>query len=573
MRRRREEHPDQGAGRRGRGAGNRPGAYQSDALARAPRPAYEQYEIYEEYEETSSPQQPAPPRATVVMPAVTLPAVPTTSSPREAPDPHGSRPGWRRTGGPDLSRQSGDVGLEDEDDSWLTGTQRAPRRRVSAQPLRSTRAPENDSYGEEGSGSWHDAPTGAWGTARVPRNALHPASGPGASGTLRSPYDSLVATRTAVAARPANPHHRLTAAERVAPTVVPAGHPGRIRRLTQRVADTVFIPATRRVLPRPLRRGLAHVGGAIAAVARRPALASALVLVALLAGFVLDVSGAAQQAGLFSASAWQALGGSLPSSNGIATGPITAPTNYDIKHYMSKYGFFQPGAPTPLSGDEASRLAQMLPSAIRAAAAYDKRYNQSIEPQMLLYWTHAEGIRGRINYSNCANQNTPAGTTYFSYIANCNQASFWQLGYGNQFGVIYVLRNAFTDLYGDPNDAQLVAKVGQGVLDFDKQAGTTPACGGYSCTFPAKTIDDILSGVNLRTGVVAQDNWWAAVLSRDPAINCYMIAHALTFFNHEATRHWVGCYYAAPCWQRNSDRLGDILAAWSSLIKAAGIQS
>ena len=131
----------------------------------------------------------------------------------------------------------------------------------------------------------------------------------------------------------------------------------------------------------------------------------------------------------------------------------------------------------------------------------------------LVFWTHAEGIRGRINYSNCANQ-VPSGG-YFQVIQNCNRANFWQLGYGNQFSVIYVLKNAFTDLYGDPNDKQAVARVGQAVLDFDRKMGTTPQCGGYSCTFPAKTIDEIMDGIDMRTGVVAEGNWWAAVLYLD----------------------------------------------------------
>jgi hypothetical protein len=565
MRRRRERHQGQGDDRQGGNAGNQTPAYQPDGLARASRPAYEQYEIYEEYEATAPPQQPARQRSTVVIPAMTLPSVPAMPATRVSREPRRPTPGWRRTGDPDLSRDTYDA---DEDDSWLTGNTRAappaPRRPVRAQlapaptPLEEERVP---------SGTWHDTPTGAWDATRGWEGA------PGAAESAYAPYDSRVATRTTVAPRPQNPHHRLTQAERIAPSVLRVRQPGRIRRLTQRVAGTILIPTTRSLLPRPARVVLGRLGGALAAITRRPTLASAVVLSALLIGFLLDVTGAAQQAGLFSANAWQAIAGALPSTNAIVSGQMSAPPNYDIQHYMDKYGFFRPGPATAIAADEAARLTQMLPAATRAAAAYDQRYNKSIEPQMLLYWTHSEGIRARINYSDCANENTPGGTSYFTYIANCDHASFWQLGYGNQFGVIYVLRNAFTDLYGDPNDTQLVAKVGQGVLDFDKQAGTTPACGGYSCTFPAKTIDDILSGVNLRTGVVAEGNWWASVLSRDPAINCYMIAHALTYFSHEATRNWVGCYYATPCWQRNSDRLGDILAAWPNLIKAAGIQS
>jgi hypothetical protein len=235
---------------------------------------------------------------------------------------------------------------------------------------------------------------------------------------------------------------------------------------------------------------------------------------------------------------------------------------------MDKYGFFTPGAATAIPSWEQQNLVQMMGPDIHATAAYNKRYGKSIEPQLVMYWTHAEGIRGRINYSNCANESSD----YFGHIANCDHASFWQLGFGNQFGVIYVLKNAFADIYGDPNDRQKVQQVGQGVLDFDRKAGTTPQCGGYSCTFPAKTIDEIMQGINLRTGVVTEGNWWASVLSRDPAINCYMIAHALTYFNHDATRNWVGCYYATSCWQRNSDRLGDIIASWPDLLRASGIK-
>jgi hypothetical protein len=543
MRRRREDNRDQNPKRPARGASERRATFQSDSLARAPYPAYEDYEIYEEF----AAEQPPPPaqgqsRATLVMPAVTLPSVPTVQTPEGYTVPRHRTAGWRRTGGPDLSDEADEaIDPEEDDEGWLVGKAPAPRRSGVRRAQRATgshaAAPAPDSR----AASWHNTQTGAWGAA----------------------------TRTTLAPRPQNPHHRLTHAERIAPAAVPVG---RVRRLTQRVADIVFIPAARHVMPKPIRAVFGRIFGFVGAIARRPALASLVVLAMLVLGILADVTGAAQEAGLFSASAWRALAGSVPSTNALVNGPITAPPVYDAKHFMQKYGFFQPGPATGIGADETARLVQMLPSAIRAAEAYDKRYNKSIEPQMLLYWTHAEGIRARINYSNCANEDPRPGTSWNTDIENCNHASFWQLGYGNQFGVIYVLRNAFTDLYGDPNDTQLVAKVGQWVLDFDQQIGTTPACGGYACAFPAKSIDDILSGVNLRTGVVAEDNWWASVLSRDPAINCYMIAHALTFFSHEATRNWVGCYFAAPCWQRNSDRLGDILTAWPDLLKATGLQ-
>jgi hypothetical protein len=232
-------------------------------------------------------------------------------------------------------------------------------------------------------------------------------------------------------------------------------------------------------------------------------------------------------------------------------------------HYVMKYGFYWPTAHWVLPADERQRLVAMLPFAVAAAQRLNARYGTTIEPQMLLFWTHSEGIGARVNYSNCANEGTPRGTSYFTYITNCDTPSFWQLGYGNQFGVIYILKTAFTDMYGNPNDPHLVARVGQAVLNADRQQRTTPRCGGYSCTFPAMTIDQIMAGVSLQHKTTA--NWWASVLSRSPGINAYMDARALTWFSHAATRNWVGCYYAAPCWRYESNRLGDILAAWPSL--------
>jgi len=528
-------------------AGGRPAMYQSDALARAPhpaQPAYGQYEIYEEYEDLSPSSPlgaPGRPRSTVVMPAVTLPSVPANPTPQDRARSLRSSAGWRRTSGPDLTRDP------DDDDGWLND-----------KPTPSKRARVRK--GQRGGGSQASAaapdPRGAgWGQ-------------PAADDSSPSARDTAI--RPSLAPRAQNPHRLLTQAERIAPKAVPTRS---VAPTTDRAgADIVFIPAARHTVSRPIRSGSRRALALVGAIARRPALMSGIVLVVMLLGIIASITGAAQEAGIFSVGAWRALAGAAPATNLVISGPITAPANFDAKHYVQKYGFFQPGPPTAIGADESARLVQMLPAAIRAAAAYDKRYNKSIEPQMLLFWTHAEGIRARINYSNCANESPRPGTTWNTDIENCDHANFWQLGYGNQFGVIYVLRNAFIDLFGDPNDTQLVAKVGQWVLDFDKQMGTTPPCGGYSCTFPAKTIDQILSGVNLRTGVVAEGNWWASVLSRDPAINSYMIAHALTYFSHEATRNWVGCYYAAPCWQRNSDRLGDILAAWPDLLKAAGIQ-
>ncbi len=294
-----------------------------------------------------------------------------------------------------------------------------------------------------------------------------------------------------------------------------------------------------------------------------------LTIVTVLSVMVTTAVSTGQVAAFLAGSSWQSLSGS---GTAPTPTPRPAPDILDTGHYVAKYGFDWPKDTRPLPEDERQRMIFMLPAAYRAASAYDERYHQSIEPELIVWWTHAEGIGARINYSNCANRPTRPGTNYFTNIENCPVANFWQLGYGNQFSVIYVLKNAFSDLYGNPNDTALVQKVGQWVLDFDQQQGTVPKCGGYTCTFPAKTIDQISGGINQSTGAMTEDNWWASVLSRDPAINCYMVAHALTFFNHDATRNWVGCYYAEPCWGYESNRLGDILAVWSELRRAANIQ-
>ena len=247
----------------------------------------------------------------------------------------------------------------------------------------------------------------------------------------------------------------------------------------------------------------------------------------------------------------------------LPAGLNTTDTNY----YISKYGFDSPGSVGSLGSAEQQRLTKMLPFAMTATARYDARYNAHVEPEMLLWWTHAEGIGARVNYSNCANESPAAGQSFFSDIENCDRPDFWQLGYGNQFGNIWVLKDAFTDMHGDPNDPALVQKVGQAVLDYDLSQHTVPACGGYSCTFPAMTIDQIMADVHWHASdhQETRSNWWASVLSRDPGINSYMLALALTNFSHDQTRTWVGCYYAEPCWQGESNSLWQVLDAWKAM--------
>ncbi|MBF6591431.1 MAG: hypothetical protein IVW57_13015, partial [Ktedonobacterales bacterium] len=203
---------------------------------------------------------------------------------------------------------------------------------------------------------------------------------------------------------------------------------------------------------------------------------SVLVLLAVLGGILADATGIGRDLGLPTPAPWLVLSGVGLGPTPTPVPPPPAPNFLDAAHYVNTYGFDypQPQHIRPLPADERQRLIFMLPYAVKAAAAYDQRYRASIEPQLIVWWTHAEGIGGRINYSNCANYTTRAGTNYFSNIENCPRANFWQLGYGNQFSVIYVLKNAFADTHGDPNNPQLVQQVGQWVLNYDRQQGTVP---------------------------------------------------------------------------------------------------
>ena len=221
------------------------------------------------------------------------------------------------------------------------------------------------------------------------------------------------------------------------------------------------------------------------AVRRHKALVTAITLLVVVLGVLADAAGIGQSAGL-TGTHWIALGGA---SIAPTPTPPPAPSSLDPSHYVAVYGFDYPQSPQPIPSDEWQRLVYMLPFDLKATAAYDHRYSARIEPQLVMWWTHAEGIGGQIAYSNCANFSPRPGTSYFTDIENCPHSNFWQLGYGNQFALIYVLRNAFQDLYGNPDDARLVQRVGQWVLNYDRSEGTVPACGGYSCTFPALTID------------------------------------------------------------------------------------
>ena len=500
----------------------------------------------------------------------TLPAIQTSPSPRDPRDPRDPQPA--PNSGRLRPRQPTQAPNENDEDEWSWRNASDARRPAVSSPGASSpdassprmrSAAQATPLASRWGGALPDPDEpprrSRWGEPALPsqpsgKHRRAPLADPDAPLEFASTPGNALAPLSAPRSAPLAPLARRT--------------PTRSRALE--TLGGVFIPGrnlTRRLIPLSVRRRLARPTiRTLEYVQRRRVALIALLLMALATGLLVNVTGLSRAASLLSGSAWRTSAGATP----LPTALI-APDTLDAGHYVNKYGFDWPGSPQAIPGDEWNRLAYMLPFAILGANAADRKYNVSIEPEMVVWWTHAEGIGGRINYSNCANQGTRPGTNYFTDIENCNHSSFWQLGYGNQFSVIFVLKDAFSALYGDPNNAQQVQKVGQAVLNYDASQGTQPACGGYSCTFPAMTIDQIVSGINEDTGMVTADNWWASVLSRDPAINCYMIAYALQFFNHAATRNWVGCYYYEPCWGYESNRLGDILAAWPGLRKAAGL--
>lgn len=223
----------------------------------------------------------------------------------------------------------------------------------------------------------------------------------------------------------------------------------------------------------------------------------------------------------------------------------------DMGHYVAKFGFYNPTSTYKISNNTFSALKNMMPYAFTGADKFNQRYRTTVEPELIVWWSYAEGIGGRVTFSNCHD-------SVYS-ITNCSTPSNWQLGYGIQFSAVKgILVNAFTDTHGNPNDTNLVRSVGQNVLNIDKNNGSN--CG---CSFPSLTVGQIASGISY--GGAVQDNFWASILSRDPAINAYINAEALqiSWFNRQLAWGW-GSYYKNN-WQLYSNYLATILNNWISL--------
>ncbi len=227
----------------------------------------------------------------------------------------------------------------------------------------------------------------------------------------------------------------------------------------------------------------------------------------------------------------------------------------DMNHYIQKFGFYTPTATYTIPPAEFKRLQVVATNATSAADKFNSSFNTTVEPELIVWWTYAEGIGGQASFSNCNDK-------YYA-TANCYGPASWQLGYGIQFSAIGLLKKAFTDMHGNPNNAVLVQQIGQSVLNYDLSQHTQPVCGGYSCTFPTMTVDQIMNGVN--TSHETTNNWWASVLSRDPAINSYINADALQIANFNRQKAWGWGSYYKTHWQEYSNDLWAILKNWETL--------
>ncbi|MGH7245548.1 MAG: hypothetical protein ACREGI_01290 [Candidatus Levyibacteriota bacterium] len=221
----------------------------------------------------------------------------------------------------------------------------------------------------------------------------------------------------------------------------------------------------------------------------------------------------------------------------------------DMQYYIDHWRFQQPTTTTPLPQSVINALKPMVPFAIKGATAYDKTYNQIVTPQLLLWWSYEEAIKGNVTMSVCGphSQQIPVE-------AICPTPGNWQLGgLGVQFAATPTyLKNAFQDLYPAGTSPQ---QIGQNVITTYDHMSTT---------FPNASIDQVVSDINLssQTG----SNLWPSILSRDPAINAYIESAALT----PAGLPWTGWMSCNPdgsgyCKGPLSNELWQILQAWPQL--------
>lgn len=211
------------------------------------------------------------------------------------------------------------------------------------------------------------------------------------------------------------------------------------------------------------------------------------------------------------------------------------------------YGFYNPTKTYTLSQGQLFKLKQAMPFVIKGATYYNKRFHQNINPQIILFWYYAEVYpHDFYTYSNCNDQ------TYA--LINCPNTSSggWQLGFGHQFAALTTLLSpAFTDLY----PTQTPQQIGNNILSHDHTDTNFP---NYSIDVITKSIGD------------TDMNWWASVLSRDPAISAYVESEALLPVNFNRNVSWVAhsSYYLTN-WQDYSNKMATILKYWPTITQVS----
>lgn len=235
--------------------------------------------------------------------------------------------------------------------------------------------------------------------------------------------------------------------------------------------------------------------------------------------------------------------------------------------YKSQYGFYGRTTSTWYANGIKDNLASHTDAFLKEKALAIRFAPQhGIDPVLPVWWTYAEtnspGNRYySYGYSNC--EGAPDSQKY-RIDRNCESPQFggWQIGFGQQFAAIghwHLLYDAFTAVYGNPNDSYKVRRVGQRVLNKS----------GIDKTFPRWTIDTIVARSNIRYMVA--DNYWAYTIMRDPAISMYMLSTQLYWdvqggrdkgqLFRDVAFSWDYYYYSRH-WQRLSNLLYDVIHLW-----------
>ena len=236
-----------------------------------------------------------------------------------------------------------------------------------------------------------------------------------------------------------------------------------------------------------------------------------------------------------------------------------------FKSYQNNYGFYN--HTTPLWYNDFVEIDGNIEPFLKEKALA-KKYAPlvGVDPVLPVWWTYIEtgapnAKFDSYHYSYCG---VASQETKYRLDINCADPDWggWQIGYGQQFTDIRepgLLATAFKVARGNPNDAEVVRKVGQNVLNKS----------GIKKTFPAMTINQVMNGVN--TYYKVDGNYWAYTLMRDPHISMYLLAKEMSWdINGGKARGqnyrqvmatWGAGYYDAH-WGNFSNVLWDVLSLW-----------